>query len=78
VHVSRDELNKLVMNYLVLEGHKEGALNFQKESGLQSGEMIDTEIIDKRVQIKKLILLGELDQAIKTLNELNPEVNFQQ
>ena len=40
--------------------------------------MIDTEIIDKRVQIKKLILLGELDQAIKTLNELNPEVNFQQ
>jgi glucose-induced degradation protein 8 len=73
--VSRDELNKLVMNYLILEGHKEGALNFQKESGLQCDDMIDSDIIDARVQVKKLILAGELDQAIKALNELNPEVS---
>lgn len=53
--MSRDELNKLVMNYLILEGHKEGAMNFQKESGLQCDEMIDSEIIDARVHIKKLI-----------------------
>lgn len=37
--------------------------------------MIDSDIIDSRVQIKKLILSGELDQAIKALNELNPEVS---
>ena len=61
MHVSRDELNKLVMNYLILEGHKEGAMNFQKESGLACDGMIDSDIIDSRVQIKKLILEGELD-----------------
>ena len=55
VHVSRDELNKLIMNYLVLEGHKEGALTFQRESGIQADD-IDMDLIDARVGIKTLIL----------------------
>lgn len=37
--------------------------------------MIDSDIIDDRVQIKKLIQLGEIDQAIRALNEFNPEVS---
>jgi hypothetical protein len=61
VHVSRDELNKLVMNYLILEGHKEGAHQFQKESGMDAVEMIDHEIIDQRVAIKKMILNGDIE-----------------
>jgi hypothetical protein len=39
VHLCRDELNKLIMNYLILEGHKEGALTFQRESGVQAEEI---------------------------------------
>ncbi len=70
--MSRDELNKLVMNYLVLEGHKEGAINFQRESGLPCE--LDADTIDARVQIKKLIQSGEIEQAIKALNDLNPEI----
>lgn len=59
--MSRDELNKLVLNYLILEGHKEGAFNFMKESGLQCDEMIDSDLIDHRVNIKKLICQGEIE-----------------
>jgi hypothetical protein len=35
VHLSRDLLNKMVMNFLIVEGYKEGALKFEKESGLK-------------------------------------------
>lgn len=49
------------MNYLILEGHKEGALQFQKESGMDAVEMIDHEIIDQRVAIKKMIMNGDIE-----------------
>ena len=55
IYVPREELNKLIMNYLVLEGHKEGALTFQRESGQKVDEMLDCDIIDQRVAIKGLI-----------------------
>ena len=32
--VSKHDLNKLVMNYLVIEGYKTAAQNFEKESGI--------------------------------------------
>ena len=54
MHVCREELNKLIMNYLILEGHKEGALTFQRESGVQADE-IDLDLIDARVMVKSLI-----------------------
>jgi hypothetical protein len=38
--------------------------------------MIDSDTIDARVQIKKFICLGEIEQAIKALNELNSEVSL--
>lgn len=35
VHLSRDLLNQMIMNFLIVEGYKEGAVKFQKESGLK-------------------------------------------
>lgn len=35
VTVPRDIINKLVMNYLVVEGYKQGALKFEKETGIK-------------------------------------------
>jgi hypothetical protein len=32
---SRELINKLVMNYLVIEGYKTGAQKFEKESGVK-------------------------------------------
>lgn len=74
VHVCREELNKLIMNYLILEGHKEGALTFQRESGVQADEM-DLDLIDARVMVKSLINQGEIESAIRAINDLNPEVS---
>ena len=33
---SKQDMNQLVMNFLVLEGYKEGALKFEKESGIKA------------------------------------------
>jgi hypothetical protein len=62
------------MNYLILEGHKEGALTFQRESGVQADE-IDLDLIDARVMVKSLIIQGDIESAIRAINDLNPEVS---
>ena len=61
------------MNFLVHEGYKEGAMCFAKESGAEA--QIDTESIDARILIRKLILEGLIEEAIRQINELNPEVS---
>ena len=63
------------MNYLIVEGHKEGAVCFQKESGVQYEENFDTELIEARATIKQLICDGNIECAIRAINELNPEVS---
>ncbi len=35
VKPNQDDLNKLIMNYLIVEGYKGGALKFEKESGIK-------------------------------------------
>ena len=35
IQPSRPLINELIMNYLVVEGYKEGALKFQKEAGIK-------------------------------------------
>ncbi len=35
IHPKKDILNKIVMNFLVVEGYKKGALKFEKESGIK-------------------------------------------
>ena len=49
-------MDELVMNFLVHEGFKEGALKFAKESGITA--QIDEDSIDSRILIRKLILEG--------------------
>lgn len=67
-------MDELVMNFLVHEGYKEGALTFAQESGVKANS-IDTETIDSRKKIRKLILEGNIEDAIYHINELNPEVS---
>ena len=66
-------MDDLVMNFLVHEGYKEGALTFAKESGAQA--QIDTQSIDQRILIRKHILSGDIETAIRQINEVNPEVS---
>ena len=51
------------MNFLIHEGYKEGALKFAQESGTSA--QIDSESIDARILIRKLILDGNIDEAIR-------------
>ena len=67
-------MDELIMNFLVHEGYKEGALRFAEESG--ASVQIDQGSIDARILIRKLILEGNIEEAIRQINELNPEVSL--
>lgn len=69
---SKQDMNQLVMNFLILEGYKEGALKFEKESGIKAE--IDHAQIDARIKIRKLILDGKIEEALREINELNSEI----
>ncbi|KAJ3167707.1 hypothetical protein HDU88_002154 [Geranomyces variabilis] len=72
VSVSKHDLNKLVMNYLVIEGYKDAAEKFSLESGLQPG--IDLSSIQDRMSIRNAIQAGDVESAIERVNDLDPEI----
>lgn len=68
------DLNRLVMDYLVIEGYKDAADCFSKESGLKP--FVDSDSILNRMIIRGAIQRGDIDDAIGRVNELDPEVSF--
>lgn len=77
IHVPSD-LNRLVMDYLVIEGYKEAAENFARESGMSSSssQMMDFESIQNRMIIRNAIHSGDIIDAIERVNDFDPEVSF--
>lgn len=67
--VSR-EMNKLVMNYLVIEGYKEAAEKFSGECGTAPG--IDLPSIADRMATRVAIQRGDVQEAIERANALDP------
>jgi len=72
VHVPRQTLNKLVMNYLVTEGFKDAAERFQEESGVTAD--VDLNQLDNRIGIRDAIQAGRIEEAISLINNLHPEL----
>lgn len=70
----RRDLNRLVMDYLVIEGYKEAAENFARESGLEP--LLDFESIQSRMNVRNAIQQGNVQEAIERINDLNPEVSL--
>ena len=68
------DMNRLVMDYLVVEGYKEAAENFAREAGMSPQE--DFESIQSRMTIRNAIQRGDIVEAIERVNDLNPEVSF--
>eukprot|EP00126_Sphaerothecum_destruens_P009420 Sdes_comp20502_c0_seq6m14983 len=66
------ELNKLVMNYLVIEGYKDAAEKFMKESG--EAPSLDLASIEERMKIREAVQHGNISRAIELVNDLNPEI----
>jgi len=70
--ICKSDLNKLVMNYLVIEGYKDAAERFQQESGTDPG--IDLNSISDRMAIRAAIQRGDIEEGIDRVNDLNPEI----
>lgn len=72
LHITRADMNRLIMNYLVTEGFKEAAEKFRMESGIQPSLDLDT--LDERIKIREAIQNGKIQEAIALVNSLHPEL----
>ncbi|CAG8454781.1 15198_t:CDS:2 [Funneliformis mosseae] len=72
VKIDKNDLNKLIMNYFVIEGYKDAAETFSQESGLSPS--IDVDSIQDRMNIRNAIQNGNVEEAIERVNDLNPEI----
>ncbi|TIB99180.1 hypothetical protein E3Q18_01718 [Wallemia mellicola] len=71
--LSKTHLNKLVLDYLVIEGYTDPANNFAKETGLDMTKS-DIDSINERRDVKDYITIGDIHNAISTINEINPDI----
>lgn len=67
------DLDRLVMDYLVIEGYKSAAEEFCQEAGLDPP--VDFQSIESRVEIREALRRGDVESAITQVNDLNPEVS---
>lgn len=58
--------------FYFVEGFKEAADKFQKESGVQP--MVDLEQLDERIKIREAIQEGRIQDAISLVNSIQPEL----
>ena len=72
--IPRSDLNRLVMDYLVIEGFKSAAEEFSREAGLTAP--VDLESIESRMNIREALQRGDVTEAIARVNDLNPEVSI--
>jgi LisH protein len=72
IHTSRESMDRLVLNYLVVEGYKDVALAFAKEAGMDIGVEVDN--IGERMEVRHAVERGDIDGAASLVNDLNPEV----
>ncbi|CBI18750.3 unnamed protein product, partial [Vitis vinifera] len=71
VKIRKEDMNKLVMNFLVTEGYVDAAEKFRMESGTEPD--IDLATITDRMAVKKAVQCGNVEDAIEKVNDLNPE-----
>lgn len=62
------------MDYLVIEGYKHAAQRFSLESGLNP--QVDLSSIQNRMTIRSAVQRGDVEEAISSVNELDPEVSW--
>ena len=66
------DINALILDYLTMEGFPKAAANFSKEANLQPQQ--DNASIQARQKIQNYIHMGEIQNAIDDLNELDVNV----
>ncbi|KAL8832302.1 MAG: hypothetical protein Q9191_000356 [Dirinaria sp. TL-2023a] len=72
IKLSKDDLNGLVMDYLISEGYPDAAAKFAKEANVSS--RVDVDTVHERVEIRNLIYREKIQEAIEKINEINPQL----
>lgn len=72
VEVGRAELDRLVMNYLVVEGYKDVAERFAAEAGVEAEVPLDA--IAERMEVRKAVHAGRVLEAVARVNDMDPDV----
>ncbi|RSH90404.1 hypothetical protein EHS25_001009 [Saitozyma podzolica] len=70
--ISKSDLNALVFDYLLIEGFSDAAVEFARETGLPHD--IDHAMIQERMEIREAIEDGRVEEAVRRVNELDPEI----
>eukprot|EP00965_Chrysotila_dentata_P208823 6184926-Pleurochrysis_carterae.AAC.4 len=77
VALEKQMMNKLVMDYLVIEGHKDAAARFMSESGTPCDSCaapfreVDLDSIVDRVSIRTALEAGNVEDAVEGTNNLD-------
>jgi len=72
IFMHRSILNGLIANYLLTEGFKDAAIIFSKEAEVPLGTGLTN--MDERIKIRTAVQQGNIDEAMKMVTTLNPEV----
>ena len=75
IKISKTDMNKIILNFLCLEGYKDAAKKFEAECGLTSAPE-EEYVINERKMIRELIQKDNIEEAISMINDLCPEVFF--
>ncbi|XP_044717823.1 lisH domain-containing protein [Hirsutella rhossiliensis] len=68
----KSDINALILDYLTMEGYPNAAAKFSKEANLQPQQ--DSASIRTRQEIQTFIHSGNIQSAIESLNELDPQI----
>ena len=66
-------MNALIFDYLVVEGFSDAAVEFARETGLPHD--VDHAMIQERMEIREAVEDGRIEEAVRRVNELDPEVS---
>ncbi|CAL8069750.1 unnamed protein product [Calicophoron daubneyi] len=77
LNLTRQEINRLILEYLVVEGYKDAADKFSRETGITEplNEMrVTGESLVDRMWIREAVLRRNIEDVIDTVNRLWPEL----
>ncbi|CAH8848058.1 unnamed protein product [Trichobilharzia szidati] len=75
--LTRQEINRLILEYLVVEGYKDVAEKFSRETGIVEpfNELqVAGASLDDRMWIREAVLLRKIEDVIDAVNRLWPEL----
>ncbi|ETK85511.1 hypothetical protein, variant 3 [Phytophthora nicotianae CJ01A1] len=71
MRISKESMNRLVMDYLVGKGYREVAEAFWRDSGTKPH--VDLQSVQERMSIQQLLLKGQIQKARGKLASMDPE-----